>query len=329
MKTVFIVNPKAGKGKGIDKLKETIRKTSEELAIPAGFYLTKAAGDAEAFTRVAVAEAEKKDEKIHLIACGGDGTLNEVVNGAMGYDCAAVGVMPIGTGNDFVRNFPDAGDFLNVSDQLRGKIFKSDIIKYSGIIDGRQQARYCANMFNIGFDCNVADLTAHLKEYPLMKGSFAYLAAVMAMLIKKKGAKLKVELDGLVAAEGSLLLTAVANGSFCGGGVKSSPTASLDDGLMDVNVVYNISRISFLKKFPHYSKGTHMELDDIDDFLYFKQCKDVVITPVEGAMRLCVDGEIYDAKAVHMEMIHHGINFILPVKESNNAAKTSIDSVTL
>ena len=76
-------------------------------------------------------------------------------------------------------------------------------------------------MFNIGFDCNVVDLTAKLKTYPLLAGSMAYLMAVLCILIRKKGADLRVELDGEVYEDGPVLLTALANGSFCGGGVKS------------------------------------------------------------------------------------------------------------
>ena len=126
-------------------------------------------------------------------------------------------------------------------------------------------------MFNIGFDCNVVDLTARLKTYPLLKGSIAYLAAVAGILIKKKGANLKIEIDGETVHEGPLLLTAIANGSFCGGGVKSSPKASLNDGLIDANIIYNVTRREFIRKFPAYSKGTHFQLPDIDKILYYRQ----------------------------------------------------------
>ena len=313
MKTIFVLNPKAGKGRGLDKIKEEVLASADKLGVEAGIYVTKSRGDAENFARLAASEAENAGEEIHIIACGGDGTLNEVLNGVMGFDCAAVGVMPTGTGNDFVRNFPDAGDFMSINAQLKGKVERCDAIRYSGFIDGREQKRYCANMFNIGFDCNVVDLTATLKEYPLLKGSFAYLAAVMGILIKKKGANLKVEIDGEVVEEGPLLLTAVANGGFCGGGVNSAPKASLSDGLMDINVIYNVTRREFLKKFPYYAKGTHLELKGIDEILLFKQGHDVVITPLDGTMRLCTDGEIVDAGRVHMEMVPAAFNFIVPV----------------
>ena len=81
-------------------------------------------------------------------------------------------------------------------------------------------------MFNIGFDCNVADMTAKMKKKPLISGSMAYLFSIFAILIKKKGANLKIELDDIVKYEGPLLLTSLANGCFCGGGIKSNPLYS-------------------------------------------------------------------------------------------------------
>ena len=81
---------------------------------------------------------------------------------------------------------------------------------------------------------------------------------------------------------------------------------------MDVNVIYNVSRFDFLKKFPHYSKGTHMELPDIGKILLFRQCRKAVITPLDGNMRLCVDGEITDAGEVNMEMMPMAVNVLVP-----------------
>ena len=312
MGVIFVINPKAGKGKGIDKLVEKIRSTSEKTGIKASTYMTKAVGDAEAFADLIGKETAASGEEIRLIACGGDGTLNEVLNGAIRYDNLTVGVMPIGTGNDFCRNFPDEGDFLDVEAQLKGRVMKCDAIKYSGQLAGKEQTRYCANMFNIGFDCNVVDLTAKLKTYPMIKGSFAYLLGVAITYIKKKGAKLRVELDGKVIEDGPLLLTAIANGGFCGGGVHSSPYASVNDGIMDVNVIFNVGRVDFLKKFPYYAKGTHMELSDIDHIIYAGTCRKAKVTPLDGTMRLCTDGEIVDAGAIDFEVVPEAFNLLIP-----------------
>lgn len=315
IRNIFIVNPKAGQGKGNAKFTDKIKKEAERLGIPVEIYTTAGMGDAEILARQISDEVK---EETRIFACGGDGTLNEVLNGVIGNENISVGVVPIGTGNDFCRNFPEAGDFLDIASQLNSHPVKSDAIKYSGILAGVQQTRYCANMFNIGFDCNVVDLTATLKNYPLLSGSVAYLMAVFAILVKKKGANLKVEIDGETKHDGPLLLTAVANGCFCGGGVKSSPMASISDGLMDINIIYNVKRMEFLKKFPYYSKGTHMELPDISKILYAAQAKKIVIVPNDGTMRLCADGEIVDAGRVEMEIVHEAFTFLVPKGEKEN-----------
>ena len=323
MKTVFILNPRAGKGHGIDRIKSEVMKAAEELSADAGFYMTKSVGDAEIFAGLASSEAVRKGEKLRLIACGGDGTLNEVINGAAGAvltgsergeSLVSVGVVPTGTGNDFVRNFKDAGDYMDPRAQIKGGTLRCDLIRYTGMIDGREQSRFCANMFNIGFDCNVVDMTAKVKEYPLMKGTLAYMASVLAILVKKKGAFLRIEADGQVVHDGPVLLTAVANGCYCGGGVKGLPRASLTDGLIDLSIIYDVSRREFLKKFPYYARGTHLELPGVEEIISYRQCKDVTITPPDDTMRLCVDGEIYDAGPVHMRVIPSAIDIVVPAK---------------
>ncbi len=315
MRTVFIVNPKAGKGQGREKFIAEIEAASEKTGVPVEIYSTQGSGDGEILAAQLAKEAEARGEETRIIACGGDGTLNEVLNGAMRHDHVAIGVVPIGTGNDFCRNFPEAGDFLDIEAQLTGTVMDCDAIRYSGMLDGRVQTRYCANMFNIGFDCNVVDLTAKLKTYPLLAGSMAYLMAVLCILVRKKGADLRVELDGEVYEDGPVLLTALANGSFCGGGVKSAPVARLDDGLMDVNIIYNVSRREFLSKFPAYSKGTHMQLPGIEKIIFARQCRRAVITPRQGAMRLCTDGEIVDAGRIEFEVVPRAFRLLLPAAE--------------
>ena len=86
----------------------------------------------------------------------------------------------------------------------------------------------------------------------------------------------------------------------------------MTDGIMDVNVIYNVSRMDFLKKFPHYAKGTHMELPDIDQILYAGTCRKARITPLEGTMRLCIDGEIVDAGEIEFEMVPAAFNLLVP-----------------
>lgn len=296
MDTIFIVNPKAGQGKNVDNLIGKIKSAGTKV------YVTKSVGDAENFVRSHC----KNKGAARFIACGGDGTFNEVLNGTADTCDAEIGIMPMGTGNDFCKNFQ--GDFSDIDAQISGSTVKCDAIRYTtcGLV------RYGANMFNIGFDCNVADLTATMKKRPFISGSFAYFISILAMMIKKKGANLKVEIDGKILHEGPLLLTALANGKFCGGGIMSNPLSEVTDGQIDINVIYNVPRRKFITLLPHYMKGTHLSLKNIDKVIYNTKCKKVTLTPLSDNLRICVDGEIQNAGITEFEIVPKAFNFVIP-----------------
>lgn len=318
MKTVFIVNPKAGQGNNIDILIKKINKVSKKVKSEIQIYVTKAVGDAEVFVR----KYCKEYGAARFIACGGDGTLSEVINGAVDTKDAEVGVYPLGTGNDFCRNFNGEGGFTEIESQTNSESVKCDVIKYNTVVNGREKSGYCVNMFNIGFDCNVADMTASMKEKPFISGSLAYLLSIFVILIKKKGENLKIELDGEQKHKGPLLLTSIANGSYCGGGVKSNPLAQVQDGFININIINNVSRFKFMQLLPHYMKGTFLNLRGINKIITSVKCKRVTITPLKGKMRICNDGEITDAGKTEFEIVHNAINFVVPKRNgiaySNN-----------
>lgn len=319
MKTVFVVNPVSGTGLGKGSFVRQIEEHARNRGVDVTIYETKGLGDAERYVHELVREAE---EDLRIFVCGGDGTMNEAVNGLMmGKQEAeeegrknelSLGLVPIGSGNDFIKNFWSVDGARSIDNQLSAEPMDCDVLEYTQTIDGKDVTRYCANMFNIGFDCNVADLTNRLKQHPLINGSFAYLLGVLGTLIKKKGADLKVEVDGEVMHEGPLLLCSLANGPYCGGGIMSNPSANVSDGQMDVNVIKNISRVRFLQLFPHYSKGTHMQIPNIEKTIRTAVCREAVITPLQGKMKLCTDGEITDAGTLRIRVIPHAIRFLGP-----------------
>lgn len=312
MKTFFIINPKAGTGKKVEELVATIKENVNRLKADASIYITKAVGDAEKFVR----KQCQSGGPARFIACGGDGTLGEVLNGAIEIDGSEIGVMPFGTGNDFCRNFKESAEFFDVQSQIEGECIRCDAMKYSTQLQEGTKTRYCANMFNIGFDCNVADMTGKMKMKPFVSGSLAYYLSILVTLIKKNGAKLKIELDGIKKHSGTLLLTSIANGRFCGGGIKSNPLASVHDGFLDVNIIKNISRTNFLTKLPFYMKGTHIRLRGIEKVIASEKCKRATIEPLGGKMRLCVDGEIVDAKKTEFEIVPNAFAFVIPSKRA-------------
>ena len=309
MKHYFILNPAAGQGKAL-KLEKKIWQAAEAAGIEPVIHITEYPGDAEDYVR-SIADGAG-DEMLRFYACGGDGTLGEVANGAYGKDNLQIANIPVGTGNDFIRNFDGAGDFGDILTQIKSDVVKCDLIHYEGICNGKAVSRYCVNMFNIGFDCNVVDKTADLKKKPLVSGSMAYLAGVGIMLIKKKGADLTVEYDDGFRFSDKMLLIAVTNGCYCGGGVKGIPYARVDDGLIDVSLIKNTSRRTFIKLFPKYAKGTHLDDPRTDDIVIYKKCRSLNIQPNEGLMKLCVDGEIVQSEGIRFEIVPGAFWFVVP-----------------
>ena len=316
-KLFFVINPTAGQGQAM-KLIPEIEAICQVAGADYEIYETKARGDAERFVRqrceeheTRAASREDPDTVLRFYACGGDGTLNEVVNGAAEYGFTEIGCIPAGTGNDFIRNFPE-GSFDDPVRQIGGKACLCDLIRYEGICGGQAVSRYCVNMFNIGFDCNVVDMTDRMKRLPLMTGTTAYLASITAMLIEKKGADLLVEYDDGTIYDGRLLLISIANGICCGGGIKGLPRAVTDDGLFDVSLVKNVSRHVFVRLFPKYMKGTHLEDKRLADVLRYTHERRLRILPNRGEMKLCVDGEITEAGAVTFTMCPKKFRFIIP-----------------
>lgn len=311
MKTVFIVNPKAGQGKRIDDIILSINETTAKLNADVEIYETKSVGDAENYVR----DYCNTIGGARFIACGGDGTLSEVLNGAITCPDAEIGVVPMGTGNDFCRNFKNRENFNDVSMQILGYTEKCDAIKYKTVTADGERFGYCVNMFNIGFDCNVAVMTDEMKKRPFISGSMAYFLSILVNIIKKKGAELEIELDGEVMHRGALLLNSVANGSYCGGGIMSNPLASVQDGLLNINIINDVSRATFIRILPYYMKGTHMELNNIEKIISNIKGKKLVVTPLNGEIKMSNDGEVIKAGRTEFEIIPNAFNFVIPSKQ--------------
>ena len=307
MKTVFIINPAAGHGKKVNNIIATLENAKKEYGENIDYYVTKSVGDAKNYT----SNYCETYGPARFIACGGDGTFGEVLNGMINCKDAQIGVIPIGTGNDFCRNFAISDEFMDISKQIAGTPVKCDAIKYSN----EKMQGYCANMFNIGFDCHVVDMTGLVKKKTFLRGPLSYFAAIFVTLIKKKGANLKIETDGEEKNNGKLLLTSLANGNFCGGGIKSNPFASVTDGLIDINIIFNVSRIKFLFLLLFYIKGTHMKLPGIHKIICNKKCKKITITPLDGNMRVSIDGEVVPMEKTIFEVVPGAFDFVLPCKK--------------
>ncbi|MBE6538602.1 MAG: YegS/Rv2252/BmrU family lipid kinase [Ruminococcaceae bacterium] len=302
MKHVFIINPAAGKGRSQNELEKDIPKIAEECGISYEIYGSLGIGDAERYVRRLCEESE--GEPIRFYACGGDGTLNEIANGTVGFDNAEIGVIPVGTGNDFVKNFDHRDPFFDIAAQINGKAIKIDGVKIND--------KYSINMANMGFDCSVVETVAKIKRRPWISSEFAYIAGVIAEFVKLPDVKVKsMTVDGERVNKSSLLLCVLANGCFYGGGFHPAPKAELDDGLIDIFYIDRISRLNFINLIGSYKKGTYINNERIMKMAVYRKCREVDIDFGEE-VSVCVDGEIAKFNSVHIESAPRLFNFILP-----------------
>ncbi len=303
MKHYFVVNPLAGKGNKVDELIESITIACEARGVEYEVYKTKAVGDAEQFVKGICLKYENSDTVCRFYACGGDGTVNECVNGVACYDRHEVAVIPIGTGNDFVRNFGDAEVFYDINAQLDAVSTKCDVLKYN--------ERYCMNVANVGLDCEVVARTARIKRNALVPSKLAYIFGLVGEFIKKSGIKFRCRVDGVDKGEKRLLLAFFANGGFYGGGFHAAPLAELKDGLIDVCFINYVSRLTFLGLVGKYKKGTHLGIKNRDKILEYIKCREIEIE-FEKSERVCIDGELEECEKIKIEIIRDKINFAVP-----------------
>ncbi|MBR6790151.1 MAG: diacylglycerol kinase family lipid kinase [Oscillospiraceae bacterium] len=296
MRHIFIINPVSGKGNAL-QLEPSLRAALERSGADWEIHRSEAPGEATAYVRQKAAEGPAR-----FYACGGDGTLHEVIEGIKDFPDSAVGVIPAGTGNDFVKSFGDREVFLDPVRQLNGTVHKIDLI--------RAGDHFSVNVINIGFDCEVVAWVDAHRNNPLCRGPLAYLLGVLNVLFRKLGTELEFSFNGK-NIKGRYLLCTAANGQFYGGGFRPAPKAALDDGLMDFAIVKKVSRLRFLSLLPSYRTGSYIDRKDVRDILTVDRCSELVITAHEGS-NVCIDGEIYPFRELKLEMLPGTVNFIIP-----------------
>ncbi|MBQ8641312.1 MAG: hypothetical protein IJ480_03770 [Clostridia bacterium] len=300
---VHIINPCAGDGRLYEGVRKAVAQTGEEVR------LTEGPGDVERICR----EEIGKNPFVHLVVYGGDGTVHEAVNGIMaskGSLTASFSVIPAGSGNDFSSYVNGIAGFTPPD------LHHIDVVKTT---DRDGNTRYFANSLNLGFDGQVVMEADRFKHQKGLRGGTAYIAGVAAVLVKKHPVSVKITLEDVrdfasgqdrtdgqggtlhhawsenrVDIAGDILLTACANGPFCGGGFKGAPLCSIKDGLMDVLVVQNITRRQFISMVGHYRSGTYISetgeiMPRFRKVLSYYQCRKMHIQTDE---HYCLDGEI-------------------------------------
>ena len=297
MKYIFVVNGREDKA----YIREEVQKQINALrsSINYEIYATIGSGDAARYVKV-FCDLHPKDV-VTFVACGGDGIVNEVSSGLVGYqDTKSLAVLAIGgTGNDFVKYFKGY-DFTNVNNMIHGSTKPIDIIRVND--------NYSINVCNFGFDsvvCNTANaLIAQGKKDPYKKG------VVAAVLIGRYN-RINVVADGEKLGGRRMLLCTLANGCSVGGEFLCAPRAVIDDGLIDVCYVKPISLAKFLKILPFYTKGEHLDNPKFENCIIYRRAKHVEVTS-NDLIELCLDGEMLPGTKFVIDILPKAINFILP-----------------
>lgn len=295
----FIINPAAGQGQAIKYIPQ-IQQYFKEVSQPYTIYTSCGVGDITAYVQKTAA---KTTQELRFYACGGDGTLNEVICGAIGHAHVSVGILPAGTGNDFIRSFHESHLFQQVAAQVSGTPTPIDLI--------RVNQQYAINMLNIGFDCNAALAASQLKKKPLLKGPLAYAAGAVQQFCHKMGSGLHFTIDETEHFSGDFLLCTIANGRFCGGGFQSSPEAHVNDGLLDLAAVHMLSRPRFLSLLPSYRSGSYLKKQIKTGLVVYRRCKQLQILAA-SPLYVCIDGEISSFTSLQIAALPGAIRLIVP-----------------
>lgn len=276
---VFIINPAAGKGAYAEGLCQKIRTFFEAEEQSYELFLTTGAGDAFQFVK---SYAHASSQELCFVACGGDGTLHEVVNGAVGRDDCTVSVIPCGSGNDYVKNFGDPAAFTDLKRLTQGYAQWVDLLDCSG--------DYAINLCNIGFDARVAHNMNKFKRWPLVSGQLAYTLSILYCILGAISSNMTITLeDGRILKE-RLILAVIANGFCYGGGYYPVPNACTVDGKMEFCGVRKMSRLKISQFIRIYKAGQHLTNPALADKILFEEGKSLSIESKQPLV-VCLDGE--------------------------------------
>lgn len=274
-KILFIINPIAGKGKAEETI-PLIENMMKENHLEYKIILTTKPGDA---TKIA---SEMVDNYPIVIAVGGDGTVNEVARGLIRKKIGILGIIPSGTGNDMSKSL---GISLNSKEALesiiKGKNKKMDI----GLVNDN----LFLNIASIGFDAEVVKNVEGIKKK--VKGKASYVLGVLVTLFSFKKQEMILEMDGEVFKRNMVLL-AVGNGGYYGGGMNILPMADISDGYFNICLVKNISNLNMLFLFPSIFKGKHLKYTK---YVEIFKARSVIVKNKENRI-INLDGELILSK---------------------------------
>lgn len=293
MRHLFIVNPAAGNGstlKLIPEIENFFRKNGGNYKIE----ITKQIGDAKD-----IASRYTSSENLRVYSVGGDGTLNEVLNGMVG-SASSLAVIPSGTGNDFIKSIIPQYSIKNI---LQNTIQGTEKVLDCANVNGR----YFLNISSMGFDADIAHNAVKYKKSIILPRKLAYIISIFTTLFKYKHKHMIIEIDGKTIFDSNVLLIAVANGKYYGGGVNISPHSKLEDGKLNISLVGAVKVTRILQAMLQLARGKYEEISELN-FLVGKRIK----IKCDNEIFMNIDGELVETNEADFEIFPSKIKFIIP-----------------
>jgi len=295
MTHLFIINPAAGSRDRTKEYTQNIEQVCRAKGLSYRIEVSAAPGDCERIAR----EAAATGEEIRIYACGGDGTLNEVVCGAAGHANASVTAYSGGSGNDFTKLFSDPQAFFDLERLLDCEEATFDLIRCND--------RLSLNICSVGLDARIGTDVSHYKRIPLLSGFRAYAVSTVINLFRGISEHYVVEVDGQVI-DGEQTFVCVCNGRFYGGGFNPVPEADPTDGKLDVLLVDKVTLLQVPGLIGKYKNGRYKELGHVvKHFL-----TDSITIRCDKPTPVNLDGELMTAQVVDMRIADEKIRFFYP-----------------
>ncbi len=295
MTHLFIINPAAGSHDRTAEYSRVIHEICRQRGVCYEIRVSTAPGECRRIAR----EAAETGQELRIYACGGDGTLNEVVQGAAGFENVAVTVFSGGSGNDFAKLFSDPKAFFELPRLLDAEEVTFDLIDCNGDIS--------LNICSVGLDARIGTDVANYKRLPLLHGHSAYVASTFVNVIRGIHEHYIIEIDGK-RINGRQTMICACNGRYYGGGFNPVPDADPTDGLMDVLIVKKVSRLQVPGVVGKYKNGQYATLPHLVRHFKTKAVKIICDKPTP----INLDGELRMATEVHMTISDKKLRFFYP-----------------
>ena len=295
MTHLFIINPAAGSRNRTEEYAAKIKESCQRHGLQYKIQVSQAPGDCR---RLARAAAQTGGE-YRIYACGGDGTLNEVVDGAAGFPNVSVTVFSGGSGNDFVKLFDDPKAFYDLERLIDCQEAEFDLIRCNDVLS--------LNICSVGLDARIGTDVSRYKRLPLLHGFRAYAASTVVNVVKGIAEHYVVEIDGEVL-DGEYTMICACNGRFYGGGFNPVPDADPTDGMLDVLLVNKVSRLQVPGVVGKYKNGRYATLPRLVRHFRTK----AVTIRCDKPTSVNVDGELLTAQTVTLGIADEKIRFFYP-----------------